>query len=180
MGSCNNYWWCLTLYLSFPPAIAMCRMHFVSRPEDAAARPLHGVKVVGRPRSKHSDTHWKALGLKVRKKGIVQKGKTHFGWYQPWSQVEEKVEFLELWCPQIDDTILLLMGVALKRCPNLMQLRMTSDQQGSEVGGKFMTSFFQLVRQFRTLTWRLGNYSSSLLVCGVVHIFLCIPAGNCI
>jgi hypothetical protein len=29
---------------------------------------------------------------------------------------------LELWCPQIDDTILLLMGVALKRCPNLMQL----------------------------------------------------------
>jgi hypothetical protein len=65
--------------ISAGTAIAMCRMHFVSRPEDAAARSLRGVKVVGRPRSKHSDTHWKALGLKVRKKGIVQKGKTHFG-----------------------------------------------------------------------------------------------------
>jgi hypothetical protein len=65
-----------------------------------------------------------------------------------WSQVQEKVAFLELLCPQIDDTILLLMGVALKRCPNFMQLRMTSDQQGSEVGAKFMTSFLQLVRQF--------------------------------
>jgi hypothetical protein len=62
--------------------------------------------------------------------------------------VLEKVVFMELWCPKLDDTFLLLMGGALKRCPNLMQLWMTSKQDVSEVGRKFMTSFVELVRRF--------------------------------
>jgi len=64
------------------------------------------------------------------------------------STLFEKLLFLELWCPEVDDTFLRLMGGALKRCPSLMQLRVTSEQEASEVGWEFMTSFVDLVRQF--------------------------------
>ncbi len=63
------------------------------------------------------------------------------------STVLERVRLLELECHEIDDTFLLVIAGALKRCPNLRRVLVTSDED-SEFTCHFMTAFVKLVRQF--------------------------------
>ncbi|CAM6028704.1 unnamed protein product [Sphagnum balticum] len=63
------------------------------------------------------------------------------------SSVLERVRLLELECHEIDDTFLLVTAGALKRCPNLRRVLVTSDED-SEFTCHFMTAFVKLVRQF--------------------------------
>ncbi len=63
------------------------------------------------------------------------------------STVLDRVRLLELECHEIDDTFLLVIAGALKRCPNLRRVLVTSDED-SEFTCHFMTAFVKLVRQF--------------------------------
>ncbi len=66
---------------------------------------------------------------------------------QGGSTVFEKLRFLELGCHEIDDKFLLLIDGVVKKCPNLIELLVTS-QEDSEVICGFLTSFVKVVNLF--------------------------------
>ncbi len=66
---------------------------------------------------------------------------------QGGSTIFEKLRFLELGCHEIDDKFLLLIDGWVKKCPNLIELLVAS-QEDSEVICDFLTSFVKVVNLF--------------------------------
>lgn len=69
-----------------------------------------------------------------------------------------KVRTLELEGPKLDGSFLVLMGEALKRCPNVTRLIVRIDEGEAEIKGACdVTRFIQLVRQYERVVIEFRN-----------------------
>ncbi|CAM6028709.1 unnamed protein product [Sphagnum balticum] len=74
------------------------------------------------------------------------------------STVLGKVRTLELEGPKLDGSFLVLMGEALKRCPNVTRLIVRIDEGEAEIKGAYdVTRFIQLVRQYERVVIEFRN-----------------------